>query len=461
MAGSEGVWAPARRALTVGIIASITLTALELLAVATAMPAVADELGRSWYGVAISAFSVASVAGVLLAGPAADRLGPARPYLAAGAAFAAGLLLAGFAPTMGVFIAGRSVQGLGAGAMAPVLYTAIGRGYPEATRLRMFSLVSTAWVLPGVAGPGLAGLVTDRFGWRWVFLGLVPVVVPAVAVTLVALRRVRPANEVAAAHPPIGAVVAFVAAAAVVLGGSGARSWPVALTLVTGGVVVASAASRRGGFVPPGTVVARQGVPAAVLSRFLLLYGFVAVDAFVPFAVTSVRGRSVLAGSLAVTAGTLTWTVGTWTAERLGKRHAGPVVVRVGFVVLALGVAIQLGYLVEGLPLALGLAGTAVAGFGTGLAYGLQSALVLAAAPVGAEGQASSAVSLADTLAFAAAPALTGALVALAEIRSWSLAFALLVAWLVALGACLVGAAAAVRISGSSPVAEPQPLAAA
>ena len=178
MSGGDGVWAPSRRALTVGIIASITLTALELLAVATAMPAVADDLGTAVYGVAISAFSVASVAGVLLGGPQRTATEPARPYLVAGVAFAAGLVIAGTAQTMAQFIAGRATQGLGAGAMAPILYATIGRGYPEATRLRMFSLASTAWVLPGVAGPGLAGLVVDRFDWRWVFLGLLPFVVP-------------------------------------------------------------------------------------------------------------------------------------------------------------------------------------------------------------------------------------------------------------------------------------------
>ncbi|MDH4363104.1 MAG: MFS transporter, partial [Acidimicrobiia bacterium] len=66
MGDTGGVWAPSRRALTAGIVASITLSATELLAVATALPAVADDLGRTGYGVAISSFAVASVLGVLL-----------------------------------------------------------------------------------------------------------------------------------------------------------------------------------------------------------------------------------------------------------------------------------------------------------------------------------------------------------------------------------------------------------
>lgn len=457
--------------------ASITLSATELLAVATALPAVADDLGRTGYGVAISSFAVASVLGVLLGGPAADRLGPARPYLTAVAAFAAGLVIAGSAQSMAQFITGRAVQGLGAGAMTPVLYAAIGRGYrDEDSRLRMFSLTSTAWVLPGVAGPGLAGLVTEHLGWRWVFAGMAPFVILAAVVTGAGLRGVSTSPAGAglgddrgepdgpggagtaggpgsgdtaagggASTPPVVAAVAFTVAAALVLAGSGVSAWPLAVALAAAGLGLGVASARAGRFLPAGTLRLVPGSPAAVGSRFLLLYGFVAVDAFVPLAVTDVRGRSVLVGSLAVTAGTLTWTGGTWTAERLVKRLGPGPILRIGFVVLGAGVAIQMGYVVTAVPLAVALAGTALAGYGTGMAYGLQSALVLGAAPEGEEGKASSWVALADTLAFAAGPAVTGALVAVADRGTGSLAGMLAAGWAVSLAACLAGVAVSGR----------------
>ncbi len=487
-----GVWAPSRRALTAGIVASITLSATELLAVATALPAVADELGRTGYGVAISSFAVASVLGVLLGGPAADRLGPARPYLTAVAAFAAGLVIAGSAQSMAQFIAGRAVQGLGAGAMTPVLYAAIGRGYrDEDSQLRMFSLTSTAWVLPGVAGPGLAGLVTEHLGWRWVFAGMAPFVVLAAVVTGAGLRSVSaspaagsaegldgppPGEDSGAGEPattdsdsdsdtdsdtdtdsvggpragaparaPVVPAVAFTAAAALVLAGSGVSAWPLAVALAAAGLGLGVAAARAGRFLPAGTLRLAAGAPSAVASRFFLLYGFVAVDAFVPLAVTDVRGRSVLVGSLAVTAGTLTWTGGTWTAERLVKRLGPGPILRIGFAILGAGVAIQMGYVVTAVPLAVALVGTALAGYGTGMAYGLQSALVLGAAREGEEGQASSSVALADTLAFAAGPAVTGALVAVADRGTGSLAAMLAVGWAVSLAACVAGVAVSGR----------------
>ena len=80
---------------------------------------------------------------------------------------------------MPVLVAARFIQGLGAGAIPPIAYVAIGRSLPERLRPRMFATLSTAWVLPGVIGPAIAGVVGETFGWRCVFLGLLPLIVVA------------------------------------------------------------------------------------------------------------------------------------------------------------------------------------------------------------------------------------------------------------------------------------------
>ena len=88
--------------------------------------------------------------------------------------FAIGLVVGGLAPSMLVLVLGRALQGLGAGAMPAISYVCIGRGYPHEQRPTMFALISSAWVIPSVAGPALAGVIGSAFGWRWVFLGLLP-----------------------------------------------------------------------------------------------------------------------------------------------------------------------------------------------------------------------------------------------------------------------------------------------
>ena len=72
---------------------------------------------------------------------------------------------------MPILVVGRALQGLGAGAIPAVGYVAIGRALPERLRAEMFAVLSTAWVLPGLLAPGIAGAVAELFHWRLVFLG--------------------------------------------------------------------------------------------------------------------------------------------------------------------------------------------------------------------------------------------------------------------------------------------------
>src|SRR4029079_15471627 len=125
-------------------------------------------------------------------------------YGAGLALFAIGLLAGGLAPSMLILVVARFVQGLGAGTLQPIAYVAIGRTLPETLRPRMFAWLSTAWVLPGVIGPAIAGTVGENIGWRFVFLGLLPLIAVAGALTLGALRNVAPAPV----HPDDPAAVA-------------------------------------------------------------------------------------------------------------------------------------------------------------------------------------------------------------------------------------------------------------
>jgi len=182
------------RGLTTGLVLNVTFVAFEALAIATIMPLVVADLGGvALYGWVFSAFLLADLVGIVLAGELADRFGPALPFAAGLALFAIGLLIGGLAPSMPVLVAARAIQGFGAGAIPAVAYVVIGRTYPDSLRPRMFAILSTAWVVPGIAGPALAAFVADHVGWRPVFLGLLPLVLVAGSLALRALRSV-PAN---------------------------------------------------------------------------------------------------------------------------------------------------------------------------------------------------------------------------------------------------------------------------
>src|SRR5512134_1349049 len=197
----DGLWSARHRTLTVGLVLTITLVAFEALAVSTVMPIVAEELGGiELYGWVFTAFMLGSLIGIVVSGGVIDRRGLGAPFLAGIGLFAVGLIVGGLAPSMAVLVVARFLQGLGAGAIPPIAYVAIGRSLPERLRPQMFATLSTAWVLPGVMGPAIAGMVGETIGWRWVFLGLLPLIAVAGALSFSAVHRVGPPEEAASSE---------------------------------------------------------------------------------------------------------------------------------------------------------------------------------------------------------------------------------------------------------------------
>src|SRR6185295_17373197 len=191
----DGLWSAGRRALTIGLVLNVTIVASEALAVSTIMPIVARDLGGiDLYGWVFSGFFLGSLLGIVVAGMLIDRGGLARPFVLGIGLFAIGLLIGGLAPSMAVLVGARVIQGFGAGAIPAVAYVSIGRALPERLRPRMFATLSTAWVLPGVIGPTLAGVVAETLHWRLVFLGLLPLIAVASFLTLPAVAAVGPAD---------------------------------------------------------------------------------------------------------------------------------------------------------------------------------------------------------------------------------------------------------------------------
>lgn len=172
------------RVLSAGIFALIACVAFEFMAVATALPVAAKQLGGlALYPWALTGFLGAAMFANGVAGELCDRIGPRLPLAFGAAAFAGGLVLSGSSTSMPMLIAGRVVQGIGAGFVIVAVYVIIAQCYPESHRPKVMSLLSTAWVVPSVVGPFIAGGLTEHVSWRWAFLAIAPLVaVPLVAI---------------------------------------------------------------------------------------------------------------------------------------------------------------------------------------------------------------------------------------------------------------------------------------
>lgn len=456
----SGLWAPQRRALTIGLILTVTIVASESLAVSTILPLVARDLRGTpdLYGWVFSGFFLGSLLGIVVAGLLVDRGGLVRPFVLGLSIFSIGLLVGGLAPSMEVLIAGRILQGLGAGAIPAVAYVAIGRALPERLRPMMFATLSTAWVLPGVIGPNLASIVAERADWRFVFLGLLPLIGVAAALTLPAVRAVAPAEASAEGEHQVAldarrrlplALVLVAGAGLLVAGLSGAAPGALPALMVVAGLALGVPAFAR--LTPPGTLRARRGMPAAVLLRGLLTFAFFCVDVYVPLAFQTARGTDTAIGGLAYTVATLTWTAGSWVQARRIDRFGTRRFLLAGFVVLITGLVTFATILVPAVPLVVGLIAWAIAGFGMGLAYSTTSLVVLREAPLAEQGTATAGLQLSDVLGTAIGTGVGGALIALGSRAGAVASVGLGAAFAAGIAVAVVGLLLTPRLSSGRP----------
>ncbi|MFC4944470.1 MFS transporter [Pseudonocardia sp. GCM10023141] len=435
------LFGPGRLATTVGVLLLISLVAFEAMGVGTAMPAVMADIGAvALYAWPFVTFMAAGVAGTALGGRWSDVAGPRLPLLVAPALFGVGLVVAGTAAGMAQLLVGRVLQGLGAGAQGVAVYVLVAAVYPERTRPAVFGMISSAWVLPALVGPPISGLVTERFSWHWVFLGLVPLVLLAVGLVVPAVVKLGAPDPGRTTQPPRRGLVAAALGAAAGVGGLSWASQQVTVTaLVVAVVALAVLVPSMRRLLPRGVFRARRGISTVVACRGLLAGGFFATNSFLPLLLTTAHGWSLTMAGLPLLTGSLGWSV----ASMWQGRHPDlprPLLLRAGFAALTVGLA---GQLLVAAPWGLGWLSVpfwVIAGTGMGLGFSSLSYLLLQQSGPGEVGFQSSAAQMSDQLTTATMIGAGGALLAL--IAPPALALAVLIvalAGMAGLGVAIAG----------------------
>lgn len=408
----ESLFGGGRLGACIGAVALVSLLALEAMAVAAAMPAIADALGGvGLYALAFGGMLATSMLGMVLAGRSCDRHGVGRATAVGLAVFAGGLLLAGLAGQMRWLVAGRIVQGLGGGMLGVALYVGMGRIVPPALHPRLFAMLAAAWVLPALVGPPIAAGLVALWGWRSVFLVVAGAVPLAAALLLPAFGRLTPtaaSDDPPGGHPRI-AWAALGACGALLLNatagaGTSARGW----ALLALGLAAAVTAARH--LLPRGSLAAGPGLPAVVALRGLLAAAFATAEVFLPLYLTREVGWSLAQAGLALSVGAVSWSGGSALQARITHaawRRRG---LRLGFLAVAAGLAGVGAQMLAGLPAWTVVVAWSLAGFGIGLGFPMLSVLTLSLSPPAEQGRSASALQLSDALCSSAALALAGAL---------------------------------------------------
>ena len=434
----------AHRLPTAGLLMLVTFVAFESMAVATAMPTAVTELdGLAWYGWPFSAFLVASVVGMVVGGDIGDRRGARAALLTGVAFFAAGLLAAGVAGSMALFVAARALQGVGGGIISVSLYVVAGQAYTAALRPRLFGAISAAWVIPALIGPLVAGLLTAHASWRWVFLGLLPLIAVGLGLVLPAVRSLAvPEGAPPLAQPARRWWALLVGAGIGALQYAGQRLDLSAIGIAVVGLALLGVGLRR--LLPPGTVRVRPGLPAVVGARGLLAGAFFGMDTLLPLTLTQLHGYSPAAAGVPLTAGALGWAVASQVQGRL-PHLPRVVLLRVGFLLLAAGLAATAVVAIPGVGGWPAYLSWGVAGLGMGLGMPSVGVLLLDQSPEDRRGSDSAAFQIADVTGSALCVGAVGVLVAAATAGLLSLPAAVVASVAVLTLLAVLGAGVAPR----------------
>jgi MFS family permease len=414
--GSATAEAPvSQRRLVFGVCLTIVAIAFESIAVATAMPVAARDLdGFDYYAWSFSVFVIGMLFATVVGGRLADRIGPAQPLLAGVVVFALGLVIAGSAGTMAQLIAGRFVQGLGGGVLNVSIFVCVAQVFAPKERPRIFSYISTAWVLPAFVGPPVSAWLTERLSWHWVFFAVVPLVVFSGAMVLPTMlklmRAFRPTPPEPGARKPApiwSAVVVSLAAAALQLAGQ--RLDAVALLLLVAGL--AGLAVGLPQLMPPGFIRFRRGMSPVIMVRGLLPGAFFGGEAFLPLMLVEQRGVALVLAGATLTIGAVGWTTGSWIQSRPWLRVRRDRLITVGCLSVALGLAAvgTLAFL-PAVPFWLAGVGWVLAGFGMGLSISSTSLAVMTLSTEAEQGRNASSLNLFDALGASVVLGLGGSL---------------------------------------------------
>jgi EmrB/QacA subfamily drug resistance transporter len=323
-----------RVAALTGVLLALLLAALDQTIVATAGPAIQRDLliAPATYPWITTAYLVASTVMVPIYGKLSDLFGR-KPVLLAGVSiFLAGSLLCGLSPNVGMLITARAVQGLGAAALFTSAFTVIADLFPAAERGKYAGLIGGVMGIASVVGPLVGGVLTDAFGWHWVFFVNLPIGaiaiwfisqrMPPLATGAVAAGGRRPRIDYAGAAMLVLGVVPLLLA--LTLGGAegdaagaqGWTRWPVLALLalaamgVAGFVVVERRATDP---ILDFRLFRSRTVGLGTAAVFLLGAAFLAAVVFLPLFLVNVIGVSATRAGLTMmplTFGVVTGSIG-------------------------------------------------------------------------------------------------------------------------------------------------------
>ncbi len=398
------------------VLLGIFLSALDQTIVGTALPTIVTDLqGNDVYVWAFTAYLVTATISGPIYGKLSDLFGRRLLFTIGVSIFLIGSMLSGLSQEMWQLIAFRGLQGLGAGAIFPIALAIIADIFAPSERGKYQGFFGAVFGLSFLLGPALGGLITDNFGWQWIFY----VNIPLGAIVLVIIWRTLPSvrDPNADRHIDYLGATLFVAALMPFLIGLTNKQFGEWTDPAVGGLIAIGfllgaafvwAESRAKEPIVPLRLFRIPAFTASVIAIFLAAMGFFAVVVFLPRWYQVVGGASATESGyqiLPLLFGLIVSAVSSGQiVARTGRYKA---LILVALLTLALGL-LMLTNLRTDTPGPLVWLWMAVTGLGIGPTFAVFTLVVQNAVPVSQLGAATSNVTLFQQLGGTVGLAITG-----------------------------------------------------
>ena len=399
---------------------------IDFYGITVALPSIGEAFGAGTTALqwTVNGFNLALIAPLIAFGRLGDLVGRRKVLLVGVLLFALGSAMCGLAPSVGVLIAGRCVQGLAVALFSTSPLSIVGDVFPEGRRGLAFAVWAAIGAAGSAVGPLVGGALTDLLGWRWFFF----VNLPVAALTIVLVLAIVPESRDETARGPldrVGFATITLGLAALVFGlqAGDDRGWasPAVLgALLSGTVLLALAARiesrsaqpliepdlfRRAGYLPVLGVAIAGNFGFSALIFFTALYLQDQLDlAPLPAGLVMIAFSACFVVTLPLAGGLL---------QRAGPR-----------LLMVIGMALMTAACLLLLPGGLHwmVLGLAVAGIGQGFAFNTSTTAAMDAVPAAKSGEASGVLNAARQLGSTLGIAVAGAAFQAIESRGLSAA---------------------------------------
>ncbi|NBB14071.1 MFS transporter [Caulobacter sp. SLTY] len=389
----------------------VWLNAADSLVTVTITPSIAQDIGGfRYFAWSVAAFLLASILSGAVSGRLSLRLGLRGALTASAIVYSAGCVMSAVAPDFLIFVAGRLIQGFGAGAIMALCYVATTALFPERLWARVFGAIAGVWGVATIIGPLLGGLLAGPGLWRWTFWLFAG---QAMVFILAALTMIARQPKADAAPAPIAwsqLIALTLAVSGIALAGVVSEGWQAAALGVGGVAALAwmiAVNGRTPGALLPKAIGDIAGVAAA---GYLMIFAFeaasVAFTVYGPALIQARHGVTPLVAGYVITA-----IAGGWTVTALavaGVQNRDGLMIRLGAATLLVGILFSIWAMPRGGLVAITL-GMLVIGAGFGLSWAFATRRILSGLDEEQQALASSAVPTAQLIGGAVGSAAVGA----------------------------------------------------